>query len=642
MLEIPLVLDGLSAEADPDSPGDLRFTGEDGTSVVSYRGLLARDASGKTLAARMTATSDGGVLLAVNDLGAAYPVVIDPWIGSLEQKTGPDFTGDGASKDYFGWSVALAGDTALVGAYQDDTKAGSDAGSAYVFTRAGTVWTQQAKLAADDGAVSDYFGSSVALAGEFALVGAEQETDAGNAYLFVRSGTAWAQQSKLTAWDGADGDEFGYSVALSGDTALVGAYGNETAGGDTGSAYMFRLAFVLLPEITVEEPEGTKVFDGGARDFGRQMMGLPASKTFTIRNTGELDLSGLEVHEDGTHSADFTVGTLGAKTLAPGASTTFTVTFTPGAGGARSAAIHIASNDPDENPFDLSLSGSGLDPNQTVATGIDQPGIATADGGQAPWFWQTTTTHDGIDAVQSGDIGNNQSSTFSLTVSGPGTVSFWWKVSSEKNYDYLRFSIDGTEQSGKISGVVDWQQQSHTLAAGSHTLQWSFSKDGSESQGSDCGWVDQVVLPGSAPTPRQLFDAWAAAADLTDSAAEPLAMPFRDGVENLLKYAFKLDGRGPDTRVLVPGIGTAGLPRITLVRGGPQPVLRFEYLRRKGSGLAYTPLRSTGLTTWLPLAAAPLPPTDIDDEWERVVIEEPCDLAATPKLFGRVEVVLPP
>ena len=77
------------------------------------------------------------------------------------------------------------------------------------------------------------------------------------------------------------------------------------------------------------------------------------------------------------------------------------------------------------------------------------------------------------------------------TVTGPGTVSFWWKVSSEGNYDYLEFYI-GTARQDRISGSVDWQQKSFSVPVGSQTLKWRFMKDGSVSSGSDCGWVDKV------------------------------------------------------------------------------------------------------------------------------------------------------
>ena len=147
-----------------------------------------------------------------------------------------------AAYDYFGWSVSLFRDTALVGAFGDDP-AGTFSGSACVFVRNGTAWNQQAKLVASDAAPADYFGTSVSLFRNAALVGAPHEFhaggSAGSAYVFEWLGTMWRQQAKLTASDAAGGDYFGWSVSLSGDTALVGAWGDDDAGSESGSAYVF-------------------------------------------------------------------------------------------------------------------------------------------------------------------------------------------------------------------------------------------------------------------------------------------------------------------------------------------------------------------------------------------------------------------
>ena len=144
--------------------------------------------------------------------------------------------------DRFGGSVAISGDTVVVGAPRDDD-AGFDSGSVYVFVRSGTTWTEEAKLTASDAAAEDEFGVSVALSGDTALVGASGDDDAGSgsgsAYVFVRNGTSWSQQVKLTASDAAAEDGFGASVALSGDTALVGASGDDGTGVSSGSAYVF-------------------------------------------------------------------------------------------------------------------------------------------------------------------------------------------------------------------------------------------------------------------------------------------------------------------------------------------------------------------------------------------------------------------
>ena len=151
---------------------------------------------------------------------------------------------DGETSDYFGYSVAMDGDTAVIGAYRDTYDAGSDFGSVYVFTRSGGTWTQQAKLNATDGATNDFFGISVAVDGDTVVIGAyhddDRGTDSGSVYVFTRSGTTWTQQAKLNASDGAAGDMFGYSVSVDGDTVVIGAWGDDYgAGTDSGSAYVF-------------------------------------------------------------------------------------------------------------------------------------------------------------------------------------------------------------------------------------------------------------------------------------------------------------------------------------------------------------------------------------------------------------------
>ncbi len=122
---------------------------------------------------------------------------------------------DGAVGDRFGYSVSVSGDTAVIGAVGTD----SYQGSAYVFTRTGGEWTQQDKLTADDGVAGDWFGISVSVSGDTAIIGANGDDDwKGSAYVFTRTGGVWNQQAKLTADDGAADDCFGEFVSVSGDT----------------------------------------------------------------------------------------------------------------------------------------------------------------------------------------------------------------------------------------------------------------------------------------------------------------------------------------------------------------------------------------------------------------------------------------
>jgi len=127
----------------------------------------------------------------------------------------------------------------------------------------------------------------------------------------------------------------------------------------------------------------------------------------------------------------------------------------------------------------------------TLSEALDTA-LSFTTGGSADWFAQTTTTRYDGDAAQSGDISRNQESWMQTTVSGTGTVKFYWKVSSEEDFDFLEFYIDGSLQE-KISGLVNWEQKTYRIStSGSHTLEWRYVKDGSGNEGSDCGWVDKV------------------------------------------------------------------------------------------------------------------------------------------------------
>jgi len=219
----------------------------DGRAVLRYTDLRAWDAAGRVLAARMVVDS-GRIRLEVTDRGALYPVTVDPWIQQQELTAA-----DGARDDVFGYSVAVSGATAVIGAAGKTIGNNSGQGAAYVFTCSGTpcTWTQQQELTASDGVRDDEFGNSVAVSGNTAIIGAWGKNSLylpgapmtalapqGAAYIFTCSGTpcTWTQQQELTAADGASGDEFGNTVAVSGNTAIVGApYKNSYQ----GAAYVF-------------------------------------------------------------------------------------------------------------------------------------------------------------------------------------------------------------------------------------------------------------------------------------------------------------------------------------------------------------------------------------------------------------------
>jgi hypothetical protein len=186
---------------------------------------------------------------------------------------------DAGASDNFGNSVSISSDgsTAIVGAYEDDDNGQTDSGSAYIFVRSGSSWTQQAKLTAGaDAEYRDLFGYSVSISGDgsTAIVGARLDDDngqsnSGSAYIFVRSGSSWTQQQKLTAGADAGGvDQFGYSVSISSDgsTAIVGAYEDDDNGqSNSGSVYIF----VRSGGTWTQQQKLTAGADAGASDqFG--------------------------------------------------------------------------------------------------------------------------------------------------------------------------------------------------------------------------------------------------------------------------------------------------------------------------------------------------------------------------------------
>jgi len=149
---------------------------------------------------------------------------------------------DGGSSDRFGWSVAVSGNVAVIGALEDDDL-GSNAGAAYVFRFNGVSWMQKQKLTASDGFAGDEFGTFVAIDGDLAAIGANQDDDggaeSGSAYVFRFDGVSWSQEQKLVAAGDQAGDSFGTSVAVAGERVVVGAPLEDQAGSASGAAYVF-------------------------------------------------------------------------------------------------------------------------------------------------------------------------------------------------------------------------------------------------------------------------------------------------------------------------------------------------------------------------------------------------------------------
>ena len=177
---------------------------------------------------------------AFQDYGAVYIYTRNGTTWTQQQKIGATI---GERSMSFGRSISLSGDTVVIGAYSEDRAGNANVGAAYVFVKINGNWVQQQRLIASDGSGGDGFGWSVAVSGETVIIGSPFSDTGGNldrgaAYVFVRSNATWTQQQKLIAGDGTATDNFGWSVAISGETAVVSAVYDAFAG-RSGSAYVF-------------------------------------------------------------------------------------------------------------------------------------------------------------------------------------------------------------------------------------------------------------------------------------------------------------------------------------------------------------------------------------------------------------------
>lgn len=214
----------------------------DGTSWDDGQKLFASDAAPLARFGRsVSVQGDVALVGAYRDNLEAGGVYVFRYDGALWNEEQKLTASDAAAGDRFGCGVSVSGDVALIGAYR---KGETESGAAYVFRFDGSRWQEEQELLADDPTAYDYFGYSVSIVGDRAIVGDECDdvrgVDSGSAFVFRHDGGAWLQEAKLAPGDGAAADYFGHYVSLSGDAALVGASGDDDNGDTSGSAYVFR------------------------------------------------------------------------------------------------------------------------------------------------------------------------------------------------------------------------------------------------------------------------------------------------------------------------------------------------------------------------------------------------------------------
>ncbi len=295
LIDIPIT--GMTASLDRSI---VELHDEFGKVLAIYSGLLVRDALGKKIPASLSVTDSGTkIVISLKDAHARYPLSVDPtWtpatsipgvqgggtplaidgstavfgntsatvgsntnqgdayvynlVGTTWEKVATLTSSDGSAGDLFGYSVALRGGNIIVGAPSHTVGANANQGAAYVFTLNKGFWSQSAEFTATNGSASDFFGSDVAYDGTTAVIGAPGTIITnlsaataqipGNAYVFSDSNGTWAQ-AELAAPDGVSGDTFGWSVAVSGSTVVVGAPWHAVNGiAQQGAAYIFDLS----------------------------------------------------------------------------------------------------------------------------------------------------------------------------------------------------------------------------------------------------------------------------------------------------------------------------------------------------------------------------------------------------------------
>ena len=519
--------------------------------------------------------------------GAAYVFVRNgsTWIQQAYLKAS-----NPGSEDRFGEAVALSGDTVVIGSREGSSTTGVNttpnenaynSGAAYVFTRSGTTWSQQAYLKASNTGVYDQFGISVAVSGDTAIIGAggedssttgvnsspnELALSAGAAYIFTRSDTIWSQQAYLKASNSEFSDRFGDSVAISGNTVVVGSTGEDSSssgingtsneGASTsGAAYVF-----VKTGTTWSEQAYLKASNPGADDFfGR-----------SVAISGDTVVVGA-LREDGRNSEG------------------------------------------DSNPNELSYNSGASYMFTGLGPIIQIPALGSAN---ATMITATTVALSGFVINDGGSPFTEHGVIYSSSSVNPNP--------SIGDFGVTQLATSGTTNSFTID-VSD-------LSPGAD---YSFKAYATNSVGTSYTNTATFTMA----TVSALLSTWATTSGLTVEGAAPTATPFNDGVPNLLKYAFNMNASEPDVSVLTTG-GSAGLPQITVDQSGPEPVLRVAFLRRKGSGLIYTPQRSAALDTFVSMTGAETV-TAINDQWEQVTVTETNLLPPATTSFARVQVAIP-
>jgi len=687
--------------------------------------------------------------------GAVYVYVQDggAWTQQAYLKA-PDVTTGPGTGDKFWFSVGISGDTIVVGAHHEDSNATgvngdpsdnslSETGAAYVFVRSGTTWTQQAYLKASTQTLAvpgRLFGASVAIDGDTIVVGAPQDSSgattvngpednideitSGAAHVFVRRGTTWSKEAYLKPFNtggrpvGATwGDRFGDSVSVQGDTVVIGAPyedsnalgvngdGADNSASNSGAAYVFvrngttwtQEAYLKASNtdegdkfgwaVTVDEntiavtSREEKSRETGVNPQENDNSGNPSGAAYVFTRSGTTWTQ--EAYIKGPHAQLGSSIDLWGNSLIIGNDRNFFPSggidtldlFIPPYTNRGSAylytrtgtswrlASYLKASDTSSNSggdqFGKSVGIHGCtsvvgawreDSNATGINGDDSnnslfdPGAAYVFEGLGAIPAREIVVLDGGDdwRFPTGvEFMDGQASPFDFGLTPHGTPLFRDIVIVNLGWDDLTISDITPPTNYAIldpptEPIPSWGRNYFTLRLHDNTTGVFPGDVVITSDDPDEGSFE---LPVTGEVFDDELEVWFINAGLVAD-QDPLATPHDDGTNNLLKYAFNMDGSGPDFTVMTPGTGTEGLPFMEVTGSGASSILRMEFVRRVDSGVTYDPQKSFDLAVWDPLTDTPTI-VPINANWERAVYEEPFDASIITHIFGRVGATLP-
>ena len=249
------------------------------------------------------------------------------------------------------------------------------------------------------------------------------------------------------------------------------------------------------PTMIISDPTGN--------GNGRLDPGETVDLTITASNTGHSDAVNT-IGTITTTSGYLTInsGTYEINTLPVGESTTATFNVTAATDAPIGSTVDINFNVSSLYDYEAEktfMAKVGLILEDFESNGFTQ--FAWTQGGNQPWTITNVDPFEGIYSAKSGTITHSQKSTLSLqmNVSADDSISFYFKTSSESNYDFLKFYIDGTTALASWSGTNSWTRAAFPVSTGNHTFKWEYMKDGSVSSGSDCAWLDYIIFPATGP-----------------------------------------------------------------------------------------------------------------------------------------------